>query len=293
MTGFDEFGISTTSSTSYAELRASGVPRKAIADALRSGSLIHARRDVYLSATAPMEIQEAQRVGGRIDCVSMLRLRGVFTRADGAVHVQVEPNRARLRSPRSRRKRLGPAESVRVHWRVGEGEERSLATSVVEALAQAIRCQPPRYAIATLDSALHLGLLTLTDLDEVFDRLPRRFHKLRGLVDGRAESGPETLARLIARAYGRVEVQLVFEGIGRADIVVNGWLVIECDSRAYHSGWEEQERDRIRDLKHAAQGRVSIRPTAHVLHTQPELVAAAVRGLLERFDGGWCEPGRG
>ena len=138
-----------------------------------------------------------------------------------------------------------------------------------------------RAAIATLDSALHLNLIDLEGLAEVFAVLPAKYRALRALVDGRAESRPETLMRLMLRGLGcNVEIQVVFPGIGRVDLLVDGWLVIECDSERYHSGWAKQEADRGRDLALAALGYTTLRPTATAIMWRPEEVRAAVRGLL-------------
>ncbi|HWS50320.1 MAG TPA: DUF559 domain-containing protein, partial [Microbacterium sp.] len=64
------------------------------------------------------------------------------------------------------------------------------------------------------------------------------------------------------------------------DFVVNGWLIIECDSRAYHEGWEKQQRDRRRDVAAAALGYATLRPLADDIMFRPHLVRDAVRGLL-------------
>ncbi|WP_240424099.1 hypothetical protein [Microbacterium halotolerans] len=150
-------------------------------------------------------------------------------------------------------------------------------------MAQAIVDQPPRAAIATIDSALHSGLIAEHELDRVFDIVPLRLHKLRNLVDGRAESGPETLARLIARSFGvPVELQVTVDGVGRADLLVDGWIIVECDSRQFHGGWEQQERDRSRDMGYAAHGYTPIRPTANLLCTRPDIFRGALAGLLRR-----------
>lgn len=61
---------------------------------------------------------------------------------------------------------------------------------------------------------------------------------------------------------------------------MDGWIVVECDSRAHHSGWEQQEKDRRRDLELADRGYVCSRPTANMIFTEPNLLTGAVRGLL-------------
>ncbi len=263
----------------YPDLRASGATRAGVRSALAEGSLVRARRNVYLDASSPRAVREAQRVGGRLDCVSAVAEAGIFVLDKSGLHVQVEPERSRLRSPHSRTTRLSGAQGVVVHWRACDAG--SLHTvPLVEALAAAVRCQPPRAAIATLDNALFMGAIDAEGLAEVFARLPARYRVLRPLVDARAEAGSETIARLLLRGQGfDVRVQMQIDGVGRVDLVVDDWIVVECDSRAHHGGWEAQERDRLRDLRLAERGFVVLRPSARMIFSEPQLLARAVAGL--------------
>ncbi|WP_029151263.1 endonuclease domain-containing protein [Microbacterium indicum] len=274
-----------TRSWSYAELRGDGMSRAGIERSLEVGALVRARRDHYVHGSAPEGITSAVRIGGRLDCVSLMRELGVFVLSDDRrLHVQIPRARTMLRSPHSRIVRLdNAAHGVVPHWREDPAPADSTIADPLSAVRQAVLCQPVRPAIATIDSALHLGIVEERQLGELFARLPRRLRRLRRLVDGRAESGPETLARLLVRVFGvSVELQVVIAGIGRVDLVVDGWIVIECDSREFHSGWDEQERDRARDLKLAARGFTTLRPTANQIFTAPSLLVHAVATLLER-----------
>lgn len=67
---------------------------------------------------------------------------------------------------------------------------------------------------------------------------------------------------------------------GRVDLVLDGRVIVECDSREFHGGWERQQRDRERDLAAAALGYATLRPTAVQLFTRPSLFLNAARGLL-------------
>lgn len=269
-------------SLSFQDLRRVGLTRAEIEQSIAAGAIVRARRGVYVRADASPAVREAAAVGGRLDCVSAMREMGVFVLERSGLHIQVARNRKHLRIPPSGRVRVGTRwEKVCVYWRDDEAQEEHLIASPVLALAQAVRCQTVRAAVATIDSALHVGVIHEHDLGDLFARLPRRFRRLRRLVDGRAESGAETLARLLMRAFGRrVEVQKVIDGVGRVDLVVDGWLVIECDSREFHGGWERQEADRLRDLKLAALGYATIRPTARMIFDEPEILIRAVQGLL-------------
>lgn len=267
-----------------AELTLLGLRRHEIASSVATGHLVRARRDHYLPGDTDVAIIRAVRVGGRLTCLSLLALLGVFVQTNALLHVHMQRSASRMRSPHDRTQRLGNplSRGVRLHWLpLGAEPGQSATVSVVDALVHSVLCQSPRAAVASLDSALHRAVVTVAELDEVFRRLPRRFAFLRPLVDGRAESGPETLMRLMLRALGcSVDVQVPIHGVGRVDLVVDGWLVIECDSEEFHSGWQAQARDRRRDLLLAARGYTPIRPTARMIMSDPEIVLAAVRGLL-------------
>lgn len=249
-----------------------GVTRHGVQQLLNAGRLTRLRRDRYVDSTMCPELQQAGRHGGRLDCVSLLSLLGVFVRATTGLHVQFDVGASRLPArPRN----------VTPHWRVSRQPRTSMSAPLIEALAQAVRCQMPRDAVATLDSAWHLGLITEIDIAEVFALLPRRYRRLRQLLDRRSESGPETLMRLLLRGLGRdVEIQVDISGVGRVDFVVDGWLIIECDSKAHHEGWDAQRRDRRRDIAAAARGYTTIRPLAEDILFNYGEILEQVRAIL-------------
>lgn len=270
----------TTIYMTRADLFAEGHTRRSIQSAVRTGALIHVRRDRYLTADAHEVVARAVRVGGRLTCLSLLALLGVFVLENRDLHVHVHPGDSRLRDPMDRRRRR--ASGVVVHWnKLIESVGAACTVDIVDAAAHAIRCQPPRAAVATLDSLLNKGLITRALLREILRTLPPRFAVLEQLVDGRAESGTETLVRLIARTLGcEIKLQVVFDGIGRVDLLLDGWLVVECDSKAHHSEWAQQQRDRDRDLALAALGYTTLRLTATAIMNRPDEVLAALRGIL-------------
>lgn len=284
MIQYDDFGIPLLRATSYGELRSSGLSRSGLRNALHEGLLIRARRDVYVSASEKPAVRDAAGVGGRLDCISALRELGVFVLDHSVLHIQTSPTSARLRSPRDRRRRLDDRHAILVHWRPTSAERQALLVPVVEAVIQSVLCQRPRAAIATLDSVLNKRFISEADLDDIFAALPQRLRPLRAHVDGRAEAGSETIARLLLRAFGRrIELQKWIPGVGRVDLVIDGWLVVECDSKAFHESWSAQQKDRDRDLALAALGYVCIRPTAMLIFEHPDQLLRAVRGLLAAF----------
>lgn len=251
-----------------------GLGRHQVARFVADGRLIRTRNGRYLPADAHPLLVEAGRLGGRLDCVSLLAALGVFVRARHPLHLQFTPATSRL-------PKRPPA--VVAHWRASERARAEVASDVVSALAQACRCQSPRDAVATLDSAWNLGFVGDPEIAEVFARLPLRYWALRGLLDPRAESGAESLMRLIFRALGcTVELQVQLPGVGRVDLIIDGWLIVECDSRAHHGGWESQMRDRRRDIAAAGLGFTTIRPVAEDIYFRHDEVVTWMKAIVAR-----------
>lgn len=267
-----------------AELRAQGMTARQIGSAVTAGELIRARKGHYVPGDSPPAHVRAASVGGRLGCLSLLAEVGVFVFDASTLHVHMERGDSRMRDGTGRnplRPREERAEVV-LHWTKMAEPARSGAVDVIDAVAHAVRCQEPRYALATLDSALNTQVLSVSQLDDVFALLPRTHRVLRPFIDSRAEAGTETLARLILRKMGRhVEVQVRIDGVGRVDLLVDGWLVVESDSRQFHREWAQQREDYRRDMALAALGYARIRLLAEDILYRPEGVIAALRGLLE------------
>lgn len=254
------------------DLAEHGIGRHHAARLVDRGELLRLRNGRYARADINPALSAAGRLGGRLDCVSLLATLGVFVRRRHGLHLQFTPGTTRLPSR--------PTDSV-AHWRESCAATAALAADLVEALAQAVRCQEPRDAIATLDSAWHHRLVDEADIAAVFRRLPRRFHALRALLEPRCESGAESIMRLILRGLGAaIELQVTIRGVGRVDFVVDGWLIIECDSRAHHDGWEAHKRDRRRDIAAAELGYTTIRPMAEDILYRREAVQASLKQIL-------------
>ncbi|MDT0157756.1 type IV toxin-antitoxin system AbiEi family antitoxin domain-containing protein [Microbacterium sp. ARD32] len=258
------------------DLHEAGLTTHYITAGVREGRLVRLRRGVYVAEDVPAHIADAVRAGGRLACLTLLQLIGVFVLEQPGLHVQMPPHLSRSRHRRP--------DSAKLHWEECRGDETRHAVSIRDAVRQSIRCQQPRAAIATLDSILHHRLLTPAQLAAIFRTLPARFQALLSLVDGSAESGPESFMRLLLRAMGLAyETQVTVPGVGRVDFVVEGWLIIECDSREFHEGWDKQVDDRHRDLVAAGLGYVTVRPLASDIFFHPDTVKAALGAVIDAF----------
>lgn len=208
-------GLSAIRVLTRDDLIEEGFTSQKITAAVRTSRITRLRRGVYVSGDLPNEVAEALRVGGRISCLTLLRLIGVFVFERPGLHAHVPPHLSR-----SRHRRPG---GITLHWGRCGGEGSAAIASLEDAVRQSVRCQPPRAVIATLDSVVHHRLLRFEQLEQVFRTLPQRFQTLLLLVDPSAESGPETFMRLLLRALGLpFETQVEVAGVGRVDFVVAG-----------------------------------------------------------------------
>ena len=266
-------------------LNAAGADWRVLKAAVENGDLVRARRGHYALPDTDAHVLEAVRLGGRLACVSAVANAGIFALDSTFAHIHVDPTASRLRSPHNRFQQLTAQnrDGVELHW--GQlldpldGSEYRIG--LVDALVQAFRCQERRFAIASLDNALYKKLLATEAVAQIFAALPADLQPLRPLIDCRSESGQESVLRLVIRGAGfHVEIQVEIGGVGRVDMIVEGRIVVEADSRQFHGGWEAQARDRTRDCDLAMQGYLSLRVLYRDIIHHPERVIAALTGLL-------------
>ena len=159
------------------------------------------------------------------------------------------PTASRLRASHNRFEQLTGKnrDGVELHW--GQLIDPSAGTEysigLADALVQIVRCQEPRFALASLDNALHQRLIRLKAVAGIFAVLPGDIQYLRPLIDSRSESGQETVLRFVVQQGGfDFAIQVTIDGVGRVDMVVEGCIVVEADCRRFHEGREAQARDR-------------------------------------------------
>jgi very-short-patch-repair endonuclease len=279
---FDELGVRIAS---RAQLVLAGASARVLTAAVAGGHLFRLRRDHYALPGTGRHIAEAVRVGGRLGCVSALAEAGLFAADTTFTHVHLDRSASRTRHPRDRFVRLTARErdGLQTHWSalIDPSGASEYSVGIPDALAQVLACQEPWRAVASIDSALFLGAVAEGHLTDVFAHAPARAQPLRALLDGRAESGQESVLRMIVRSAGLdCELQVSIAGVGRVDLVVEGVLVLEADSRLAHDGWELHVRDRDRDLALAQLGYMSLRPVYQRTMYTPDDVRKAILHLL-------------
>jgi very-short-patch-repair endonuclease len=227
--------------TTRTRLGALGHPPVALRRAVDAGSVVRLGRSWLALPDASSEGRRAVARGGILGGESALRSYGIWVTADTGVCIATARSASRLPSLREGEYRV---------WREGmsrtAGEWR---VRPLEALAQYLpRVDDAHHIVATIDSVLHQGLLAPVQLDELLERMPRRIRRLRTRLDPAAESGLESILRMAISSNGwRVDSQVQIPGVGRVDLLIDGWLVIEADGSAWHDHHEAIERDRERN----------------------------------------------
>jgi hypothetical protein len=139
-------------------------------------------------------------------------------------------------------------------------------TSPLRTLVDCAALLSPDALVCLMDATLHRGLVTRQGLEDAVRARAGRAHvvALESAVrsaDGRAESPPETLARLLLQpALPGLEPQVeLFDDTGRTvarfdlgDRSVR--LAVECDGKAAHAGAAMVAKDRRRDRRTEAYG---------------------------------------
>jgi very-short-patch-repair endonuclease len=253
-----------------------GYTRADLDRALGDGRLTRIRRGWWALPDADPSMVTAVRAGGRLGCVSLLALRGVWSPDDGRVHVRVARGATVRASP-----------GVVLHW-TKEPLAREIALDEAnDAMACAVRCLDLRHLVAAADSAANTGLID-TPTMELMLSASARGRRVLTLWDPRAESGLETYVRLALRsARFPVRSQVVIAGIGRVDLPVGDRLVIELDGAAWHGGIADFERDRARDRALIARGYVVMRATYRQVMFELPAIIEQIRTLVRRREHRW------
>ncbi|MCR8669961.1 endonuclease domain-containing protein [Agrococcus sp. HG114] len=227
-----------------AALRRLGHSYHALRGAVATGGLTAIGRSWLLLPTADPAVRSALSAGGILGGASALRSYGVWVTHPTPVQVALTPNSDR-----------GATAGTERLWTAFEPDARPWRVSIVDALAQHARRVERDDAIASIDSALHRGLLDEAGLDRLFELLPQRCRPWRRQVDPSAESGLESLLRVPCRDRGwRVETQVPAPGGGRSDLLVDGWLWVEADGAAWHDDERQAMKDRRRNSAITANG---------------------------------------
>jgi very-short-patch-repair endonuclease len=179
------------------------------------------------------------------------------------------------------RERFTPPEGVVFHPGLRRWSDDGPVVPVPVALAQAGRCADPLDTLIVFESVLRQGLVGREQLEAIQASFPAHVRRTMGRIRSDAGSGTETKVRR-ALELEKVDVtsQWYIDGVGRVDLLVGECLVIECDSRAHHTGEAAYQRDRRRDQILADLGYYYVRLTWEQVFLEWEATLAYLRGLI-------------
>ncbi|GAB19853.1 hypothetical protein GOEFS_096_00300 [Gordonia effusa NBRC 100432] len=208
-----------------------------IFDAAVSGSIDRLRHGWYATPNSDAAVVSAVRAGGVLSCVSALKHHGVWV-APGYDDVHV------------RKSRYAEEVGIRCCHAFGRVPPTPHAVdSLAVAFACAARCMTEEHWIAAVDSALNLGMTSVSRLEAAWQNTPVWVSTMLAKCDGRSQSGTESIARLRLRALNfRVQTQVSIPTVGKVDLLV-GRLIIECDSEGHHGPRDQRRNDYRRDRK--------------------------------------------
>ncbi|WP_375406898.1 hypothetical protein [uncultured Amnibacterium sp.] len=263
-----------------AELRAHGETINTIRDSIAAGMRFRIIKGWYGTPATPKDAVLAMRMGGRLGCVSALKLLGAWVPPDLGTHVVFATSASGRRTAGREQ-----GESVVRHWSAKRDHTGSAfgVVPVEVAIADALSCLPPHLLIAVLDSLLHLGMISRNRLEAIIRRGPKRVHHLIDHLEPRSESGIESIVRyLLAIAGIPSDVQVTMLSGDRTDIEIGDWLVIEADGRETHAKEKAFTADRVRVVRLMREGRIVLQFAYATIMYDYEFVLAAICDVMDR-----------
>lgn len=216
---------------------------------------------------------------------ALVALGGVLSCAAAATHLGLPvlvPHRLHLTVPRTWGHARQPG--VRVHRRdLREQEHDGLSTSLLRTVLDCARCLPLREAVVVCDAALRAGLpaaALAAAARQASGPGAGAVRRVAGLADAGAESPIESCLRLLATEVARVELQVHIAGVGRVDLLLDGWLVVEADGFEHHASRASYRHDRRRAHALAEQGFGLVRFSYEDVVHHPEYVTRVLRSVL-------------
>lgn len=229
------------------ELR-SEYSRREIHALVEHGRLLRAGR-YYATTDTDDRVVTALRARVRPTCLTAARHHGLWVPPGPGQHVYVH------------RARALPPGWIGHGWHQTWPETEPVASPEL-LLTHACRCLSPLDVGVLADSALREGTLDPADVAAIRRAAPRDARRVLERATPAAESGTETRVRLFFQLRGvPVRPQVWIPGVGRVDLLVGCRWILECDSRAHHTGEVQYEYDRARDLNAAQRGYTTSRLT--------------------------------
>ena len=250
------------------QLLRAGFSRSDVASLLTRGAS-RPRRGVYMLNAHKPEFAAAIRYNALVSCASAAKHFGLWLRTTpGQHHVACDHGHG-SGFIRHRTARFEPHPTLPV-------------AALEDVVLHAMCCLEPPASTAMATSAIRLHGVPLALLKEQL-RGDRSRPVLRALheLDLRAESIVEVDAQHLLRTHGiAFEAQVAIPGIGRVDLLLEEFLIVEVDGFAFHSNRRALRNDLARNNASTINGYSVLRYPPEVIWFEPERVIAEIQAVL-------------
>jgi very-short-patch-repair endonuclease len=252
------------------QLIAEGFSPYGLTRAVREGHIQRLRRSRYALNDLDPGLKIAIQHGGVLGSVSAARAYGLWAGIDQRIHISWR-NHGNVAKPG--RVMFGTRPDLVHHWHVASCEppETSvLMVTALEALAQILRTESKEMAVACADSAVRHGVLTDKEVRALLRSMPRRIAEWERYIDGRSDSGLESIVRIWLMDRGIPFIfHAVIPGVGEVDFLLGTSLILETDGGQFHDGPRDAERDARRNARSAARGFITLRARYRMVMFEP------------------------
>ncbi|WP_426184261.1 DUF559 domain-containing protein [Microbacterium sp. TWP3-1-2b2] len=257
------------------QLQKVGISRKRLAQEVSRKRIERVRPGIFAVPRTDAAVRAAAAHGGALTCGSALRFHGVWVLEEPGTHVWLGDN-GRTHSHHG-------CSCMDHHFR---GRTRFGVVDVETALVHLYSCAGEEAFFTALESARRKRLLSKSARSRVRAALPASARWLVDLARSDADSGLESLLRLRLHILGiRLDCQVVINGVGKVDFVIDGRLILEADGKENHDGEVLRHKDLVRDAAASRLGYETLRfDYAQIIHDWPT-VQSAIVGAMRRMRG--------
>lgn len=278
------------------ELLALGVGGRRLTAAVRAGEVLRPRQGWYLPPDARDDVIRAIRVGGRLASVSAAETYGLAVPHSFPLHVHVPHTDSRLRTETDEGVRLSGAlgQTTVIHRGIVSETtvDTRLRVDLTDCLSQVATTESEDDAVACLDSALRLRLVSPSAMSALILGLPERCRHLEGLLDAASDGYPESIARRqLARAGVSARTQVCVPNERWIDLLIGDRLAIEIDGAGKYTKdmspgevARRMDADRTRDAFLEALGFHVIRLSYRMVMFDWPATLAMIMAVIERGD---------
>lgn len=252
-------------------LKKYGLTRQQLAAEVNTGRIRRLRAGVFASHTVAADIVAAAAHGGTLTCEAALRHYDIWTiAAEPVPHVWMGTDG-----------RVHPHDDCACVSHFFQGPTRFGLASVEMALLHVFRCVGDEAFFASFESAWRKRRLPRAARARIRAELPASARWLVDFARADADSGLESLVRLRMHLLGiRLDCQVLIDGVGRVDFVIDGRLIVEVDGKENHASSERRHKDLVRDAAASRLGYETLRfDYAQIIYDWPAVQASILNAL--------------